>query len=306
MACAGLVVVGACGYYFLAPAGAPLRRASAGAPSRPAPVPLGRRSPQGEGGAVDPITAKKLEIFELASKRPADPDLVALYGEVNQRHFAGTLPAIPVMWDDALAEVDALVGGDYHLQGMTDGSLMLVSPALREDEAELQRTVCHEAVHVRLHRASGANANHGQAFQGELRRIFEEGCFTAILATEAEQQALKQWIDDETARLHQGKAQIDADRARVDAERADVERAISDLNARIVTANAQRSGWPGEEEQQALSARRIRALQASSDYNVALSRLNSDAGHLNREIERYRLMVAYPRGVDEETVVRRE
>ena len=283
--CATLAVALAGAYYFLAPAGAPLRR------SPPA-------------AAVDPITAKKLEIFDVAAKRPADPALVALYTAINARHFAGALPSIPVMWDDRLRELDVLVRDNYHLQGMTNGALMLVSRALEDDEAELQRTVCHEAVHVKLHEGSGAGANHGEAFQAELRRIFEEGCFVAILATEPEQAALKQWIDTETARLNAAKAQIDSDRDRIDAERAEIEAAIVDLNARTATANAQRSGWPGEDERQALATRRAQALQDSADFNAVLARHNADAAHLNREVDRYKLMLAYPRGVDEERMRR--
>jgi hypothetical protein len=285
--CAALVVAGACSYYYFAPPGAPLRRA-------PDPAP-----------AVDPITSKKLQIFELARTRAADPALVVLYTGINERHFGGGLPPIPVMWDD-LTAVDALVGDNYHLQGMTNGALMLVSPALQDDEAELQRTLCHEAVHVKLHDASGGSANHGSLFQGELRRIFEEGCFTAILATSEETAALREWIDKETARLKQDRERLDGERARLDAERADVEQAVAALNERIAAANAQHAGWPGDEEQQALSARRTRALQDSSDFNVALARHNADAVHLNTRVERYRLMAAYPHGVDEEAIARRD
>lgn len=284
--CAALVVAGACGYCYLAPPGVPLGRASRAAPP------------------VDPISSKKLEIFELARVRPADSALVALYAGINERHFGGALPPIPVMWGD-LTGVDALVGDNYHLQGMTNGALMLVSPALQDDEAELRRTVCHEAVHVKLHPGAGGSVNHGAVFQGELRRIFEEGCFTAILATAGETTAVREWIDKETARLKQEGARLDAERTRLDGERADIERAIADLNARIAAANAQHAGWPGDEEQQALSARRSRALQDSSDFNVALSRHNADAAHLNTEIARYQLMAAYPHGVDEEAIVRR-
>lgn len=282
---AALLVSAAAAYYLLAPPRAPLR------PGAPAPL-------------VTPMAAKKLEIFERARGRAADPELVALYAEVNGRHFDGGLPAIPVMWDAALADLDALVGGNYHLQGITNGSLMLVSPSLRGDDDELRRTVCHEAVHVKLHPAGAASANHGDRFQAELRRIFEEGCFVAILASDADRESLKRWIDDERARLEREKAAIDSEREQIDAERAAVERAIEEMNARTAEANARRSGWPTADEQAALAARREQAMQSAGTFNERLARHNADADHLNGEIERYRLMVAYPRGVDEDAVSR--
>lgn len=169
VACAGLLVLCAC-YYYLAPG------ARRGAAPRP---------------AVDPITAKKLEIFAAVRQRSADPELAVLYADINQRHFGGELPAIPVMWDDSLKEVDALVGDNHHLQGMTNGAVMLVSPALRNDDDELRRT------------------------------------------------------------------------------------------------------------------RRARAMQESSDFNAALERHTAEGAELNRDIDRYRLMVAYPHGIDEQAMAPR-
>jgi hypothetical protein len=281
--CAALLVLCAC-YYYLAPAG-PRR----GAASPPA----------------DPIIEKKLEIFARAGARPADPELGALYTEINERYFSSELPAIPVMWDDSLKEVDILAGDDFHLEGMTNGALMLLRPELRSDDAELRRTVCHEAVHVKLHRGAGTYADHGAVFQAELRRIFGEGCFIAILASDAEQAALREWIDQHRARLNRESADLDLARTRLDAERSDVERVVVGLNERVAAANAQGSGWPSDEERGALNARRARALQESSDFNGAIERYTADTAQLNREVERYRLMVAYPRGVDEEAAAAR-
>lgn len=284
VACAGLLAAIACLYYF---------------------APFGLRPGVAPRPVLDPLSQKKLEIFKAATGRPSDPAPAAMYAEINARHFGGALPAIPVVWTDALEELDRLVGDDtYHLEGMTNGSLVLVSRTLKDDEEELRRTVCHEAVHVKLHPVAGRKANHGDGFQAELRRIFEEGCFVAILASDADKHALRDWIEQQKARLTEEQARLDEERSRIDQERADIERAIADMNARIETANAQRSGWPGDEEQQALRARRERALQEAGDYNVTLERHNADAEALNREIERYRLMMAYPHGIDDEAGIK--
>ena len=165
--------------------------------------------------------------------------------------------------------------------------------------------MCHEAVHVKLHPVAGTTANHGDLFQGELRRLFEEGCFVAILASDAEKSALRQRIDEQTARLKQEGAQLDLTRTRLDDERSEIERAVAELNARIVAANARGSEWPTDEEQEALKTRRARAIQESSDFNAALERHAAESADLNRDIDRYRLIVAYPHGIDEEAMVTR-
>lgn len=283
--CAALLAVGACVYY-LAPQ---IRRDRAAAPA-----------------AVDAITAKKRQIFERAAARPADPDLASLYGEINDRHFGGSLPAIPVVWEDGLKELDLLIGDDAHLNGMTNGRMMLISTALADDGDELRRTVCHEAVHVKLQPTPGTNGHrdgvvrHDAAFQEALRRIFAEGCFAAILASEEERAALKDWIDQEKARLDEEGAHLDLSRARLNAERSEVESAIAALNARTAAGYEQPSQAPAETEMESVRARRARAIEESENFNAALERHNAAVANLNREIERYRLMLAYPYGIDDE------
>ncbi len=265
-----------------------------------------RRERSAAPPAVDAITAKKEEIFKLAAAKTADPDLVALYAEINDRHFAGSLPAIPVVWDDGLKQLDLLAGDGSHLNGMTNGRMMLISTALREDADEVRRTVCHEAVHVKMQPAPGRNAGHDTvlrhdaAFQNALRRIFDEGCFVAILASGEERAALKRWIDEETARLEEESAQLDLSRARLNAERDEVERAIAALNTRASARDEQPSQAPTEAEMDSVTARRTRAIEETDNFNAALERHGAAVAHLNEEIARYRLMLAYPHGIDDD------
>jgi len=76
-----------------------------------------------------------------------DADLGHLFNELNARHFGGGLPPVPVAWAGDLDRFDI---GDYRLNGMTDGRIILLKTALQDDGAEIRRTLCHEMVHVRL------------------------------------------------------------------------------------------------------------------------------------------------------------
>lgn len=245
----------------------------------------------------DPVTERKRQLFADAENRPSDIDLVALFSEINESHFGGQLPPVGVQWQEHLEELNP--GDGYTLEGLTDGKTILVSSALRGKEDELRRTLCHEAVHIKLNGSSAA-ARHDEAFQAELRRVFESGCFQAVFASDAEKDALKQWLDRESARLKQESATLDARRRTLDREVREINEATDDLNARIVAANARGAGWPSDEEQEALRARRTRASERTAEFNAAVQRQNEASAEFSRQAERFRLMVAYPHGVDDD------
>jgi len=248
---------------------------------RPAVGPAGPGSPS-SAGAQAPFQARTDEIFRASANLPPDPTLASQYHSINVNYFEGRLPAIPVRWEPRLAEVGPLIAEGFEMDGMTNGRLILLNPSLQEDEEQLRRTLVHEIVHVAI--KSQTTEEHGALFQSRLRQLSEQGAFVGTVATEEEKQQLKQSIaarvrDMEKAEvaLGQTRTQLDADTARVQAQPNDPGR-----NAAVVD------------------------LQNRADfYNADIQRFNIDVGRLNRMIEDYNLMVAYPDGLDRERLAHR-
>lgn len=247
--------------------------------------------------AVADVPSPQHALLEAARDKPADPSLGLLFKELNAQHFDGGLPDVKVLWD---AGLDRLDEGDYRLNGMTDGKIILIKAALKNDEEDVRRTLCHEMVHVRFLAGGTKSTAHDALFQEELRRIFEDGCFPAILASPEEKVSLEEWIDTERTRLDAARTQADAQLAALKLETERVERTIADLNERIRLANAAGSGWPSPQETQMAQQQRSALNDSIEAYNTVVAVNERDSVRFNEAVQRYNLMVAYPDGLAED------
>lgn len=250
------------------------------------------------GSSPDPKPASAEQtILDGSRDKPADPQLDLLFDQLNTLHFSGRLPDVKVMWAEDLDRFDI---GDYRLNGMTDGRIILIKPALLNDDAEVRRTLCHEMVHVKLIIAGHASTAHDAPFQNELRRVFDDGCFHAIWATAEERASLKAWIESERTRLDAARAQIDAQGTAIEHGTNEVERAFAELNERIRSANASGSGWPSSDETAAAERHRAALNDSIRAYNAAVAANEQDLATFNEVVQRYNLMLAYPDGLAED------
>jgi hypothetical protein len=236
-------------------------------------------------------------LLEATRNKPEDSDLGLLFDELNARHFGARLPDVKVVWS---SELDSLDEGEYRLNGMTDGRTILLKATFKDDEADVRRTLCHEMVHVKFITAGGRSTAHDDRFQNELRRIFDEGCFPAIWASEAEKASLQEWITAERTRLDTAVAATAAQLTAIQQEETRVQRLIADLNDRIRAANAAGSGWPSAEETAAAERQQIALTDRVSAYNAAVAENESAQTRFNEEVERFNLMAAYPDGLAED------
>ena len=236
-------------------------------------------------------------ILEAFREEPGDGELGRLFDELNGRNFSGQLPQVKVLW---AGDLDRLDVGDYRLNGMTDGKIILLKTALQDDEAEVRRTLCHEMVHVKLIGDGNRVTAHGDPFQTELRRIFDDGCFVAVLAAAQDQASLKDWLDAERVRLDAARSDLSSEGASIEAESGRVERTFAELNDRINTANAAGSGWPSPDETQAAERQRSALNDRIQAYNTAVATNASDQAGFNESVHRYNLMLAYPDGLAED------
>ena len=249
--------------------------------------------------AAPAIASPQRAVFDSARHKPEDPGLGLLFDDLNARHFSGELPNVKVLWHEDLHRLDK---GEYRQNGMTDGSIILINPALKEDDAEVRRTLCHEMVHVKLMTGPHRSAAHDMAFQGELSRIFDGGCFEAIRASPEEKRALEEWIQAERARLDLARLQVEAQGATVKLESERVGQTIAALNTRISSANAARSGWPSPDELAAAERQRTAVAESLAAYNAAVAEVARDQEAFNEAVRRYNLMQAYPDGLAEDRV----
>ena len=183
---------------------------------------------------------------------------------------------------------------------MTDGRIILIKPALLNDDAEVRRTLCHEMVHVKFLAEGQRSTAHDAPFQGELRRIFEEGCFEAIWAPPEEKVSLGEWLDAERARLDGARLYAEAPLAAIELETERVEGLVSALNERIRLANAAGSGWPPAEEAEAAERQRRALQERIVAYNSAVADNGKDQARFNEAVARHNLMMVYPDGLAED------
>src|SRR5215216_2456564 len=87
--------------------------------------------------AASQLQSAKRAMLDTAQTQPEDAALGSLSRQLNLRHFAGTLPTVKVMWS---SDLDRLDSGDYRLNGMTDGKVILLKAALQKDEENTRRT----------------------------------------------------------------------------------------------------------------------------------------------------------------------
>lgn len=260
------------------------------------------------GTPSSPARARELEIIRSNVETQGDPALGEEYRRMNERYFSGALPDVPVAWEPALEDVGPLTADGFVLEGLWgqigQRTVILLNPVLRDDERRRERTLCHEMVHQYLFSAGAGEREHGPAFQQQLRRLSEEGAFEGIAASEGERAQLRAWLNDESARLDSQDAELAEMRREIDPEREALERLAGELNARTAAANARGSGWPPEDEINAVTSRQEVLRQRMDDFNQRLDRRNADGADFNREAHRFNLMMSYPDGLDDATVVR--
>jgi DNA-directed RNA polymerase subunit RPC12/RpoP len=265
---------------------------------------VSRRADDEDATPVSPVEARQKAILRDDLDRAGDPDLVRQYQEINARYFAGRLPAIPVMWEPKLAEVGTLGPRPFTLEGMFGhiGSrqAILLNDHLRSDPAGATRTLCHEMVHAYLYEIGDRRTDHGPAFQAELERLADAGAFAGIVATDEERRSLKAWLDRENARLDAEGDAVRQEDQEIERDRAELDAAIDAMNARIQSAPVDR---PSAAEIDALESRReafnvrVAAIrERATDARAALA-------EFNRQVERYNLMLVYPDGLDESSLV---
>ena len=234
-----------------------------------------------------PDQTRSAELFRLNANLPSDPALASAYQAINVDYFGGRLPAIGVRWEPRLAEIGPLIAEGFQMDGMTNGRLILLNPALQNDDQQLRRTLCHEVVHVAV--KSQTTEEHGPLFQSRLRQLSEQGAFTGTVATEEEKQELHRTVEARTDEL---KTTV-----------ASLRQARSELDAELQRAQAAAPSSPAEAVAEDLRRRNLE--DKTIDYNFSVQRHNNAVADLNRLIEQYNLMVSYPDGLDRERLSRR-
>jgi predicted SprT family Zn-dependent metalloprotease len=208
---------------------------------------------------------------------PGDPALTAEYDEINRRHFSNQLPAMAVRWEQRLrgdAKADGagkLVLGIFGHIGSR--GVILLNPSIVSDAAARRRVLSHEMVHVALWQTGDDSTEHGPAFQKILERLSREGAFEGIVASEKDRDALRAWLDAESARLAAEKSDLERLGLDLDRERAEIERSAD-----------------------ASQARRDAYNQRVNDAISRATRRQADLDHFHAEIARFNLMQAYPDG----------
>jgi hypothetical protein len=230
------------------------------------------------------------------------------YRDINTRHFAGALPEVAVRWEPALAGVGALATPPFTQQGVFGHVgkhlIILLNPSVQADPRAQARALSHEMVHVYFYSVGDTSTNHGPAFQAVLQRLSAEGAFEGIAASDSDKASLRDWLDAESARLDHEREAIDALSGEIATGRAGLDREVAALNARITAANAEGRGWPEAAEVSDLEARRARFNERLADSNARIERDRDDLAHFNEEVARYNLMMSYPDGLDEESLMR--
>lgn len=240
---------------------------------------------------TSPVEALQQEILRGVIDEPGDPSLGAIYQALNTRHFAAALPAMPVRWEPRLSEVTPLVSRSFTLRGLFGRigrkTAILLHPELKDNRAALDRTLSHEMVHAYLYVTGDTGTEHGPAFQAVLKRLSDEGAFAGAVATDEERRQLRAWLDAESARLVADQEAMARRSRELDQERAELERALG-AGASLDQASAE-----------ALHARHASYNSNAMSANEEIGRHQNALAFLNREIERYNLMLEYPDGLDQ-------
>jgi len=283
----------------LRPPGVPLT-STATAESRPgtsAPLPA----------AMSPAQAREREILEQDAGKLGDPELGEEYQEINEQHFRNRLPKIPVIWESRLSEIGPLVAEGFTEEGMAcvfgDKLFILLNPQLRLDRRKRTGVLCHEMVHVHLFSIGDTKTKHGPAFQNVLHRLSAEGAFEGDWASQSEKLGLRSWLDRESARLEGEDSELERNRDDINHEGSNLDEAVRELNERISRANEQGFGWPSEDEIESFKSARDLFNQRAIDFNARVERHNADCTRFNRQANHYNLIMSYPDGLDEESLI---
>ena len=157
----------------------------------------------------------------------SDPALAEAYQSFNAQYFGGALPAVRVRWEWRLEEIGPLIAEGFRLEGVTNGRVILLNPALQDDAPQFKRVLCHEVVHVAL---SNRSDGHGPNFQALLRRLSTEGAFEGLVATDEERAALRTSLDQRSEELERETRRLRGEWAEVDGK--DAVR-VQEYNARV-------------------------------------------------------------------------
>jgi hypothetical protein len=220
--------------------------------------------------AVSPEQQRMDALMRQNLDRPSDPDLADAYGIINAQFFENRLPPVRVRWEPGLDQIGSLIAADFRLEGLTDGKVILLHPALQQDPRQLRAVLCHEMVHVALR---DTPETHGPEFQTRLRALADRGAFEGVVATDEERAALRAALEQTTLRLSGELAELGALRSRIESEAPSLSREV--LQDRV---------W---------------------DLNKRVREHNEAVDGFNREVERYNLMITYPDGLDRERLARK-
>jgi SprT-like family. len=200
---------------------------------------------------------KTEQLFRSNAGFASDPALADQYDAISVRYFNGALPSVRVRWEERLDEIGPLIAEGFRLEGVTNGRVILLHPALEDDAQQLRRVLCHEVAHVAL---SDRSDGHGPRFQTLLRRLGSEGAFEGLVATDEEKADLRallerrtQEMDRESSRLRAAWSELDAaDAARVEEYNSHVGRlqdAAADFNRLVARYNLMISYPDGLDEE---------------------------------------------------------
>jgi len=258
--------------------------------------------------SLSPTDALQQELLKQDIDKPADPELAAMYQSINVKYFSGTLPALPVMWEPGLARATALSHQQFSLQGMFGHigkrSAILINPSLRDDDAALERTLCHEIVHAYLFSTGDTSSDHGTNFQAILKHLADAGAFQGIMATDADREQLRAWLDAESRRLDEERRTMDALEPDLNREKADVEQALADFNARVAAAKAAGAAAVPDDQMAAVNSQLDAYNKRANEANARLAQDRADLEHFNQEVARYNLMLVYPDGLDQSAAMK--
>lgn len=226
------------------------------------------------GASVEPVqrarnvSAEQQAMDELMAQnetRASEPDLADAYATVNAQYFENRLPPVRIRWEEGLDRIGPMIAENFRLEGLTNGKVILLHPALDRDPRQLRAVLCHEMVHVALR---DRPHSHGPEFQSRLRSLAERGAFVGAVASDEEKAELKASLERTTRRLAGELHDLRVLQSRIEAEAPSLTReAVQD---RV---------W---------------------DFNRRVRQHNEDVESFNRDIERYNLMVTYPDGLDRE------
>jgi hypothetical protein len=176
---------------------------------------------------LPPDERRSNELFDRNRRMPSDPDLATDYENINFEYFGNMLPAPQVRWESGLADLGPMIAENFSVQGLTDGRMILINPAIERDPDQRRRALCHEMVHMAVWPQDKA---HGPVFQERLRELSLRGAFKGIVATDQEKDSTLATLQFERSAIDAAERTLLADRKALDATS---QAAIDEFNARV-------------------------------------------------------------------------